>query len=65
MVCVKACDTRLAITSFLVSPAGCHLSQAALPASSIHCLQSGHFISVLCLMTVIRFLKRIMCLRFS
>ena len=43
MVCVKACDTRLAITSFLVSPAGCHLSQAAPPASSIHCLQSGSF----------------------
>ena len=43
MVCVKACDTRLAVTSFLVSPAGCHFSQAAPPAFSIHCLQSGSF----------------------
>lgn len=43
MVCVKVCDARLEITSFLVSPAGCCLSQATPPTSSIHSLQSGSF----------------------
>ena len=64
MVCVKVCDRRLEIMSFL-----CHLLAAVYPRPHRPCpatvCQVGDFISVLCLMTVIRLLKRITCLRFS
>ena len=72
MVCVKVCDTRLEITNFRVSPAGCCFipsSTAQGPASAA--CKVGNFISVLPPPRASVFvfndndLKRITCLKYN